>query len=95
VRFTRAGKRFVQADVNDRKQLFRGGCQALATFRLVIDLLARRPEKRLPAEVIREHLALALTNERPQAVFETLVNWGRYAEILSFDTGADEVALLL
>jgi NitT/TauT family transport system ATP-binding protein len=93
VRVTELGKRFLAADVNERKQIFRERCGRLPTFRLVVDLLSKRPEKRLPAEIVRESLVVALPTERPQGLFETMVNWGRYGELFAYDSATDEIAL--
>lgn len=93
VRITETGKRFLGGDVNERKQLFHDRCERLPTFKLVIDQLSKRPDRRLPAEIVRESLVVALPTERPQGLFETLINWGRYAELFSFDATTDEIAL--
>lgn len=93
VRITEQGRRFLAGDVNARKLVFRECIERLVTVKLVIEALARRPDKKLPAEVIREILAVALPSERPQSLFETITNWGRYAELLVFDATTDEVSL--
>ncbi|MEZ0229529.1 MAG: nitrate/sulfonate/bicarbonate ABC transporter ATP-binding protein, partial [Planctomycetota bacterium] len=93
VRITELGKGYLAGDVNDRKHIFRERCERLPTFRLVIDQLGKRPDKRLPAEIVRESLVVALPTERPQGLFETLVNWGRYAELFTYDSATDEIAL--
>jgi hypothetical protein len=36
---------------------------------------------------------MVLPNEQPQQMLDTIINWGRYAEILLFDSGTEEVAL--
>src|SRR5581483_2636672 len=84
---------FLGGDVNERKALFRERCERLPTFRLVIDQLSKRPDRRLPAEIVRENLVVALPMERPQGLFDTLVNWGRYGEIFAYDASTDEISL--
>jgi NitT/TauT family transport system ATP-binding protein len=93
VRVTDAGKRYLAGDVNERKEMVRQACEKIATFRLIIDQLKRRPDRRLPAEVLRESLAMVLSSERPQWLLETVVNWGRYAELFAYDSATDEVTL--
>src|SRR5581483_5735312 len=66
VKVTDVGKTFLAGDVNERKHVWRERVERLATFKQVIDLLVRRPDKRLPAEVVREQLVMALPNERPK-----------------------------
>jgi NitT/TauT family transport system ATP-binding protein len=94
VKITDVGKQFLAGDVNERKQVWRERVERLATFKLVIDVLSKRPDKRLPAEVVREHLVIALPSERPKWVFETILNWGRYAELFQYDSTIDEIVLV-
>jgi NitT/TauT family transport system ATP-binding protein len=95
VKLTPLGKSYLDSDVNGRKEIFRGSVERLATFKLIIDQLKKRPERKLPAEVLRESLVVVLPTERPQQLLETIINWGRYSEVLSFDSTTDEVTLLL
>src|SRR5581483_6828114 len=52
VKVTEQGKRYLAADVNEKKLILRQGCERLATFRLVIEALKKQPEKRPPAEIL-------------------------------------------
>jgi len=94
VKLTDAGEKFLAADMKTRKTIFRASCQNLGIFKLVVDQLARRPDKQLPAEIVRESLVIALPNERTRTLFETLVNWGRYANLIAYDSASDTITLL-
>ena len=53
---------------------------------MLVEQLRRAPERRLPAEVIEEELlAMHLPDEPYEALFETIVGWGRYGELLGYD----------
>jgi len=93
VKLTALGRRYLDTDVNGRKEIVRSSVERLGTFRFVTEQLRRRPDGKLPAEVLRESLVVVLPNERPHQLLETIINWGRYAEVLSFDSATDEVAL--
>jgi len=82
---TARGREFVRADVNRRKVLLNQQLRRLGLFDYLLKLIAGAPGHRLPAEIVIEQLVLALPNEEPHALFETLVNWGRYAELLGYD----------
>ncbi|HZU96465.1 MAG TPA: nitrate/sulfonate/bicarbonate ABC transporter ATP-binding protein [Planctomycetota bacterium] len=93
VRITALGKEYLALDVPEKKRILKACLERLATFRMVIDLLARRPDRRLPADVIHESLVVALPGEPPESLFETVVGWGRYAELWTLDATTNEIAL--
>ena len=81
------------ADTNGRKRVFHRQLRSIPTFAYVIDALRRAPEMRLPAEVIAEDLAMHLPEEPTEVLFETIVSWGRYGELLGYDPDAQEMYL--
>ena len=82
---TPTGKAFVAADVNARKQIFHRQLSRLSTFGAVVAALRRAPEPRLPEEVIHELLVMHLPDESPTQLLETIIDWGRYGELLGYD----------
>lgn len=88
------GTRFLAADTNERKAVFRRQCEGLPTIQLVVDLLKRRPERRLPGDAIREQLAVLFPAESASELFATLASFGRYAELLAYHAGTDELSLV-
>ena len=93
VLLTPLGRTFVAADPNERKRVFHRQLQAVPTFAYVTNLLQRAPGMRLPAEVFQEELAMHLPGEPTDRLFETIVSWGRYGELLGYDPDAQEVYL--
>ena len=93
VRLTPLGLTFVAADANGRKRVFHRQLRSIPTFAYIIDALRRTPGMRLPAEVIEEDLAMHLPEEPTEVLFETIVSWGRYGELLGYDPDTREVYL--
>jgi NitT/TauT family transport system ATP-binding protein len=93
VLLTPLGRTFVAADPNQRKRVFHRQLHAIPTFAYVTDLLRRTPGMRLPVEVFEEELAMHLPGEPPDRLFETIISWGRYGELLGYDPDAEEVYL--
>jgi NitT/TauT family transport system ATP-binding protein len=93
VLLTPLGRTFVAADTNERKRVFHRQLQTIPTFAYVTNLLRRAPGMRLPAEVFEEELAMHLPGEPTDRLFETIVSWGRYGELLGYDPDAEEVYL--
>jgi NitT/TauT family transport system ATP-binding protein len=85
---TALGRDFVHGDVNTRKGILHRQLPTLGLFAYLLQLLDRAPGHHLPAEVVLEQLVLALPMEEPQALLQTVVNWGRYAELLGYDAAA-------
>jgi NitT/TauT family transport system ATP-binding protein len=93
VLLTPLGRTFVGADPNERKRIFHRQLHAIPTFAYVTSMLHRAPGMRLPAEVFQEELAMHLPGEPTDRLFETIVSWGRYGELLGYDPEDEEVYL--
>jgi NitT/TauT family transport system ATP-binding protein len=87
------GKEFIAKDVNQRKLLLREQLKKLSLFTYFVRLLRGQEDRSLPKEVVLEHLAMLLPNESPQKQFNTLVNWGRYAELFGYNKDEDRFYL--
>lgn len=90
---TDAGGRFLDGDVNQRKALFREQLKTLGTFRFVMQILDEAQDKRLPQDIVEEELAIRLTTEDIERLFETLVGWGRYAELFGYNPDSGQLYL--
>ncbi|HEX6477346.1 MAG TPA: AAA-associated domain-containing protein [Ktedonobacteraceae bacterium] len=83
---TEPGKRFADAGVLEEKQIFRE--QALAhvsILRKIVQSLEDAPGHTLPEEFFLSILEKHFSQEEAQAQLETAINWGRYAELFSFN----------
>jgi NitT/TauT family transport system ATP-binding protein len=90
---TATGKKYLDGDINARKDLFRQQLKTLPTFAFVIKLLQDAPDHRLPKDVVEEELAIRLTTEDVERLFKTIVAWGRFGELFGFSAD-DEVIYL-
>jgi NitT/TauT family transport system ATP-binding protein len=84
VMLTDIGNQFLDADVNGRKQILNKQLRTLSTFRAVLEMLQQAPGKQLPQDVVTEEFAMRLPTQDPEAMFATVVGWGRYAELFGF-----------
>jgi|SRR5579862_487668 len=93
VRMTQLGWYFLAAPPLARKTLFRQAIMKLRLFQMMVQRLDEAPDHRVDAEDIRSELATLLPYEQPSRLFDTLITWGRYAEIIDYDEGSDTVTM--
>jgi NitT/TauT family transport system ATP-binding protein len=93
VLLTDLGRRFLDADINGRKSLFRDQVLTLGTFRFVLHLLREARGNRLSKEIIEEELCVRLTTADVERMFGTIVGWGRFAELFGYDASSEELYL--
>jgi NitT/TauT family transport system ATP-binding protein len=83
VTLTPLGRKFVQAGMDERKQIWCGQLLELKLFRVVRELLELR-EGELSREELVQEIASRLPMEDPELTFETLVAWGRFGELFAY-----------
>jgi len=94
VRMTAAGKQFASADIVARKKLFRKAVLSnVALIQQIRNALERKSDRAVPLEFFRDILDEHLPNEEAQRQIETVLNWGRYAEIFTYDSATDRLLL--
>jgi NitT/TauT family transport system ATP-binding protein len=87
------GKEFIESDVNKRKLIVREQLKKLGLFAYFIRLLHGQEDRTLTKEVVLEHLAMLLPNEKPERQFQVMVNWGRFAELFGYNKDEDRFYL--
>ncbi|HXR86309.1 MAG TPA: nitrate/sulfonate/bicarbonate ABC transporter ATP-binding protein [Stellaceae bacterium] len=83
---TAVGRAFAEADLQGRKQIFADSLMRnigfIAHIRRVLD---ERPGHAAPEGRFLGELEDHLSEEEAQRVLETVINWGRYAELFAYD----------
>ena len=93
VLMTQTGWYFLAAPAPARKTLFRQAIMKLRLFQMLTTRLAEAPDGRIDADSVLEELATLLPYDQPAKLLETLIAWGRYAELIDFDQDANVVYL--
>ncbi|HKD13051.1 MAG TPA: AAA-associated domain-containing protein, partial [Candidatus Angelobacter sp.] len=94
VAITPAGKRFAEADIGSRKELFRDAL--LKNVKLIQQMrnaLEGKADHAVPLEFFRDVLDEHLSHEDVERQIDTALNWGRYAEIFTYDSESDRLLL--
>jgi NitT/TauT family transport system ATP-binding protein len=63
----------------------------LRLFQMLTTRIAEAPEGRIDVDEILQELGTLLPYDQPAKLLETLVAWGRYAELIDFDQDANAV----
>ena len=90
---TSTGGQLLRGRVNSRKKLLKEQIKKLPIFRAVVDALQRSEDRRADEDAFREIFALHLPAEDSEALLKTVIDWGRYAELLGYSPDDQEVYL--
>jgi NitT/TauT family transport system ATP-binding protein len=94
VQTTDAGRAFAEADIATRKELFREAVLGNVTLlQQIRSALKKKSDHSLPLEFFRDVLDEHFTYEDAQKQLDTALNWGRYAELFSYDAESDRLHL--
>jgi NitT/TauT family transport system ATP-binding protein len=94
IELTAAGRVYADADMLARKQMFADALlkhvPLVAHIRRVLD---ERPGHRAPAARFLRELEDHLSEEEAQRVLDTVINWGRHAEVFAYDYDEEVLSL--
>jgi len=83
VLLTPLGQRFVRAEMEERKHIWREQLLKLRLFKVIDEGLA--PGNELPKAEVMQELAARLPMEDAERIFETLLGWGRFGDLFDYD----------
>ena len=94
IELTPAGRAYADAEMLDRKPIFADSVMKhvplAAHIRRVLD---ERPGHRAPAARFLRELEDHLSEDEAQRVLDTVINWGRHAEIFAYDDDSESFSL--
>jgi NitT/TauT family transport system ATP-binding protein len=89
VLFTELGKKFIEADIDERKEIFAEQVKKLRLFHIILAYLEVQEE--VDEETVLKDISTALPYENPERILQTMVAWGRYAGLMAFDANTKMV----
>src|SRR5207248_2760583 len=94
VELTGSGKAFAEADISTRKALFREAALAhVALLQQMNHTLLSKSDHTIPLEFFRDILEQRFSDDEVHRQIDTALNWGRYADIFSYDPERDRLLL--
>ncbi len=93
ITLTALGQTFVDASILARKEIFATRIRRLPMFRWLLNMLEKADSHELEWDVIQSALELEFPPAEAEKQIEVAVNWGRYAELVSYDDGKGTISL--
>ena len=93
IELTQLGIEFADADENRRKNIFKSRIEHLPIIRQIYQALHKKRKKRISREAVLESLQAHFSVVEAERQLQTAINWGRYAELSSYDVDSEEFYL--
>ena len=91
---TDIGRRFVNADTDERKVIFADALrQHVPLVNMIRQVLDERWNHRASAVRFRDELEDHMSPDYAAATLRTVIGWGRYAGLFSYDEEAEQFSL--
>src|SRR5215470_13569245 len=88
------GKAFANADIQERKAIFRKAVLAnIPLLRQMEQALKAKSNRTLPAEFFQDLLDEHFSDDEARRQLETAIQWGRYAELFDYDAASGKLTL--
>ncbi len=94
IQITETGRRFAEAETEDRKKIFAEALRAhVPLIAAIRNVLEQRSNHRAAAVRFRDQLEDHMSPEYAEETLRTVIAWGRYAEIFEYDEEAQQFSL--
>ncbi len=90
---TPLGETFAEASILARKEIFATRIRRLPIFRWLLSMLSVAEGHRLKWDVVLRALELEFPPEEAERQLDTVVDWGRYAELIAYDDASEVIFL--
>ena len=90
---TGTGSAVLRARVNARKKLLKEQLKKLPLFKTVVDVLNKSEGRRADEDVFLDIFALHLPSEDSEALLKTVIDWGRYTELIGYSPDDQQLYL--
>jgi len=92
IRITDLSRKLLSANVRERKAIVRDIIDDAPVFREITDM-ARKAGRPLERNEVIELLANRIGSHRAEDLFKALIYWGRYVELLRYDSQTEQLTL--
>ncbi|MCL6621088.1 MAG: AAA-associated domain-containing protein [Syntrophobacterales bacterium] len=93
ITLTGLGETFAEASIPARKEIFATRLRRVPIVRWLLSLLQAADRRQLEWDVVQKALELEFHEEEAERQLETVISWGRYAEMLTYDDSREIIYL--
>lgn len=94
VQLTKTGKDLVEKTLSARREVLKKQLLEVNAFSKTIKLLRSKAGKRMKLKTLLKHFKASLSEEEALKTAQRVIDWGRHAEVLGYDSSKEEVYLL-
>ena len=87
------GQKYVKATMDERKAIWRDQLMKLRIFKEIVELIRRQPNKEVHRDLVLETIVFRMPFENYEKVFDTLVRWGRFGDLLAYEEDSETLWL--
>lgn len=93
ITLTALGETFAEASIRARKEIFATRIRRLPIFKWLLAMLRAADKQHLEWNVVAMALELEFPHEEAERQLDTIIHWGRYAELVSYEDGSEQLYL--
>ncbi len=94
IELTEDGEKFVEADLLKKKEIFREKVlENVFMIKQIVRVLKSKTNKRISEDFFLDILERRMTRSEAEKQMDILIDWGRYAELFTYDDETDELIL--
>ena len=93
IKMTPLGKELVDQDVDGRKELLRGRLLMHAVFMTIVGELNASADRHISRGFLIEMFESRYSPEESERQLQTVIDWGRYAELIGYNPETEEMYL--
>lgn len=93
IRITELSRKLLTANVRERKRIVREIIDDMPAFRLVMEMARSSGAAPLGRQQVVQALADRVGSHQAEDVFNALVYWGRYAELVRYDSESEQLTV--
>jgi NitT/TauT family transport system ATP-binding protein len=86
-------QRFLKANPEDRKAIWRGQLLKLRLFHDTYEVLRRQPNHAIDRDILLETIILHMPQENYERVFDTIIRWARFGDLFAYDESSETISL--
>jgi NitT/TauT family transport system ATP-binding protein len=87
------GQRFLKADPEGRKAIWREQLLKIHLFRDIYDMLRREPKHEIDRDLLLETIIMHMPQENYEKMSNTFIRWARFGDLFGYDENTEMISL--